>query len=176
MARCLVVVPTFNERENISRLVVEIQEQGAHFDILIVDDNSPDGTGELADELAAISDGRIQVLHRTGKLGLGTAYLAGFKYGLTKGYDFLFEMDADFSHQPKYLPELLAAAQTSGVAIGSRLVKGGGVTGWAWYRKLISRGGSLYSRTVLGLKVHDCTGGFKCFSRAAPPLIVSNSN
>jgi len=171
MVKCLVVIPTFNERDNIARLVEEIQQQGSHFDILIVDDNSPDGTGELADQLAAASAGRIQVLHRTGKLGLGTAYLDGFKYGLKKGYDYIFEMDADFSHQPKYLPELLAAAQTSGVAIGSRLVPGGGVTGWAWYRKLISRGGSLYSRTVLGLKVHDCTGGFKCFSRAALQIL-----
>src|SRR4051812_47308240 len=122
MARCLVVVPTYNERDNIARLVEEIQQQGSHFDILIVDDNSPDGTGELADELAASSEGRVQVLHRQGKLGLGTAYLEGFDYGLKKGYDYLFEMDADFSHQPKYLPELLAAARTSGVAIGSRLV------------------------------------------------------
>src|SRR5689334_5299422 len=115
MVKCLVVIPTFNERDNIARLVEEIQQQGSHFDILIVDDNSPDGTGDLADQLASGSQGRLQVLHRTGKLGLGTAYLDGFKYGLQKGYDYIFEMDADFSHQPKYLPELLAAAQTSGV-------------------------------------------------------------
>lgn len=166
MDRCLVIVPTYNERENIARLVEEIQRQGKEFEVLIVDDHSPDGTGELADELAARYPGRVHALHRTGKLGLGTAYLEGFRYGLERGYDYLFEMDADFSHKPEYLPALLKAAQENGVAIGSRLVAGGGVENWPWYRKLISRGGSLYSRLVLGLKIHDCTGGFKCFSRA----------
>lgn len=166
MTRCLVIIPTYNERENIARLISEIQKQGPEFDVLIVDDNSPDGTGQLADWLATTNPGRVQVLHRAGKLGLGTAYLEGFRYGLERGYDYLFEMDADFSHKPEYLPALLRAAQQTGVAVGSRLVAGGGVENWPWYRKLISRGGSLYSRLVLGLKVHDCTGGFKCFSRA----------
>lgn len=171
MTRCLVVVPTYNEKENIGRLVAEIQQQGPEFDILIVDDNSPDGTGALAEELAQASNGRVQVLHRAGKLGLASAYMDGFKYGLEHHYEYLFEMDADFSHQPRYLPELLAAARVTGIAIGSRLVAGGGVEGWPWYRKLISRGGSLYARSLLGLKVQDCTGGFKCFSRAALQIL-----
>jgi dolichol-phosphate mannosyltransferase len=167
MAKHLVVIPTYNERENIVRLTPEVLAQGPEFHILIVDDNSPDGTGRVADELAAHSQGRVHVLHRSGKLGLGTAYLEGFRFGLEHGYDFIFEMDADFSHQPRYLPDLLAAARRTGVAVGSRLAGGGGVENWPWYRKLISRGGSSYSRAVLGLKVQDCTSGFKCFSRAA---------
>lgn len=164
--RCLVIVPTYNECENLEQLVKEIQAQGSEYDVLVVDDNSPDGTGLLADQLTASSAGRVQVLHRAGKLGLGTAYLEGFQYGLQREYDYMFEMDADFSHRPGYLPALLQAARRSGVAVGSRNIKGGGVENWPWYRKLISRGGSLYSHTILGLKVKDCTGGFKCFSRA----------
>ncbi|HEX2914313.1 MAG TPA: polyprenol monophosphomannose synthase [Chloroflexia bacterium] len=167
MDKCLVVIPTYNEKENIVALIEAIQKQGQEFDVLVVDDNSPDGTGQIVDELVEKSRGDIHVLHRSGKLGLGTAYMDGFRYGLERGYDYLFEMDADFSHKPEYLPQLLAAAKQSGVAAGSRLIAGGGVENWPWYRKLISRGGSLYSRAVLGLKVHDCTGGFKCFSRAA---------
>jgi dolichol-phosphate mannosyltransferase len=163
---CLVIVPTYNEKENITRLVKEILAQGLEYNVLIVDDNSPDGTGKLADRLAQNSAGRIRVLHRAGKLGLGTAYLEGFRYGLENGYQYLFQMDADFSHQPQYLPVLLAAARRNGLAVGSRNVAGGGVENWPWYRKLISRGGSFYSRAVLGLKVKDCTGGFKCFSRS----------
>ena len=166
MKKCMIVVPTYNERENIARLVSEIGQQGAEFNVLIVDDNSPDGTGDLADQLAATSNGRVQVLHRVGKLGLASAYLDGFRYSLERGYDYIFEMDADFSHQPKYLPALLRAAEQTGVAIGSRLAPGGQVENWPWHRKLISRGGSFYARTVLGLKVKDCTGGYKCFARA----------
>lgn len=162
----LVIIPTYNERENIALLVSEILAQGPEYEVLIVDDNSPDGTGQLADQLTEIWEGRVQVLHRAGKLGLGSAYLEGFRYGLAQGYDYLFEMDADFSHQPKYLPALLEAAKQTGVAAGSRLVNGGGVQNWPWYRKLISRGGSFYSRKVLGLNIQDCTGGFKCFGRA----------
>ena len=164
---CLVIVPTYNEKENLARLVKEILAQGPEYNVLIVDDNSPDGTGKLAERLAQSSAGRVQVLHRAEKLGLGTAYLEGFRYGLENGYQYLFQMDADFSHKPQYLPFLLAAARRSGVAVGSRNVAGGGVENWPWYRKLISRGGSFYSRAVLGLKVKDCTGGFKCFSRSA---------
>lgn len=162
----LVIVPTYNERENIARLVSEVLAQGPAYEVLIVDDNSPDGTGEIAEELAQRSQGRVQVLHRAGKLGLGSAYLEGFRYGLSKGYDYLFQMDADFSHQPCYLNQLLAAAQSTGIAIGSRLASGGGVENWPWYRKLISQGGSFYARTLLGLKTRDCTGGFKCFARS----------
>ncbi len=166
MLRCMVVVPTYNERENIVRIIPAILEQGQEFNILVVDDNSPDGTGAVVDEIASNSNGRVQVLHRSGKLGLGTAYMQGFRYALQQGYDYIFEMDADFSHKPEYLPELLKAARKTGVAAGSRNIAGGGVENWPLYRKLISRGGSFYSRAVLGLKIKDCTGGFKCFSRA----------
>jgi dolichol-phosphate mannosyltransferase len=162
----LVIVPTYNEYENIAPLVSEILLQGPEYEVLIVDDNSPDGTGELADQLAGYWEGRVHVLHRAGKLGLASAYLEGFAYGLGRGYDYLFEMDADFSHQPRYLSELQAAAKRTGIAIGSRLAEGGGVENWPWYRKLISQGGSMYARKVLGLKVQDCTGGYKCFARA----------
>ena len=164
--KILVVIPTYNERENIEKLVPQVLEQGAAYEVLIVDDCSPDGTGEVADLIATHSNGRVSVLHRSGKLGLGSAYLAGFQFGLERGYDYIFEMDADFSHRPAYLPALLQAAQKTGVAVGSRLVVGGNVEDWPAYRKLISRGGSAYSRAVLGLKVKDCTSGFKCFSRA----------
>ncbi len=165
MNKCLVVIPTYNERENLPRLVPQVLAQSPQFEVLIVDDNSPDGTGEVADSLVRMYDGRVNVLHRAGKNGLGTAYLAGFRWGLERGYDYLFEMDADFSHKPEYLSPLLVAAQRTGLSVGSRLVAGGGVEGWPWYRKLISRGGSLYSRSVLGLRTHDCTSGFKCFAR-----------
>jgi dolichol-phosphate mannosyltransferase len=171
MTKCLVVIPTYNERENIGRLIPEILQQGPEFEVLVVDDNSPDGTAEVVAQQVAEQDGRVRLLRRPGKLGLGTAYIEGFRYGLAEGYDFLFEMDADFSHQPKYLPALLKAAQRTGVAVGSRNVTGGGVENWAWYRKLISRGGSLYAQLLLGLKVKDCTGGFKCFSRAVLQMI-----
>jgi dolichol-phosphate mannosyltransferase len=162
--KCLVVLPTYNERENLPQIAPRILEQGPHFDLLVVDDNSPDGTGQLADEMAA-NDPRIAVLHRAEKRGLGTAYLAGFKYALERGYDFIFEMDADFSHDPADLPRLLAAAQDADWVIGSRWVSGGGTRNWSWLRKLISRGGSLYARGVLGIPIADLTSGFKCFRR-----------
>src|SRR5689334_911432 len=117
---CLVIIPTYNERENLARLVQEIQKQGPEYDVLIVDDNSPDGTGELANQLSTKYPEQVFVLHRAGKLGLGTAYMEGFHFALAHNYDFIFEMDADFSHQPQYLPKLLQAAQLNGVAIGSR--------------------------------------------------------
>ncbi len=160
---CLVVVPTYNEALNIERLVSEILGQGPQFDVLVVDDNSPDGTGDLVAAMAALTP-RVQLIRRAGKLGLGSAYLAGFREGLRQGYRFLCEMDADFSHQPRYLPVLLAVAERAAdVALGSRNVPGGRVENWSWVRKLISRGGSLYARTILGMPVRDCTGGFKCF-------------
>ena len=162
--RCLVILPTYNERENLPAIVPAVLEQGAHFDVLVVDDNSPDGTGQLADELAAASS-RVTVLHRPGKAGLGKAYVAGFKWAIERGYDFVYEMDADFSHAPTDLNRLLAAAEQADLAIGSRWVPGGGTENWSWLRTLISRGGSIFSRTVLGLKVHDLTSGFKCFRR-----------
>jgi dolichol-phosphate mannosyltransferase len=160
---CLVVVPTYNEALNIERLIAEIMDQGPQFDVLVVDDNSPDGTGDLVAALAVLTP-RVQLLRRAGKLGLGTAYVAGFHEGLRQGYSFLCEMDADFSHRPHYLPVLLAVAERAAdVALGSRNVTGGRVENWSLARKLISKGGSLYARTILGMPVRDCTGGFKCF-------------
>jgi dolichol-phosphate mannosyltransferase len=160
---CLVVVPTYNEALNIERLIAAILAQGPQFDVLVVDDGSPDGTGDMVAALAAQTL-RVRLLRRAGKLGLGTAYIAGFQEGLIQGYSYVCEMDADFSHQPHYLPVLLAVAERAAdVALGSRNVPGGRVERWSWSRRLISRGGSLYARTLLGMPVRDCTGGFKCF-------------
>lgn len=163
--RTLVVVPTYNERENLPLLVKELLSLPRPVDLLIVDDASPDGTGEIADRLA--EDPRVHVLHRTGKLGLGSAYVAGFRYALEHGYDCAVQMDADFSHRPVDLPKLLAAAETADVVVGSRNIAGGRTEGWPLSRQLLSRGGSLYARTLLRLPVHDCTGGFKCLRRSA---------
>ena len=146
-------------------MVTAILAQGA-FSVLVVDDNSPDGTGQIADELKRQSGGRVDVLHRPGKLGLGTAYLAGFKYALAHGYDYIFEMDADFSHDPAVLPQFLEAIQEVDLVLGSRYVPGGGTVNWSLLRRFISRGGSLYARLLLGLPFQDLTGGFKCFRRA----------
>jgi dolichol-phosphate mannosyltransferase len=160
---CLVVVPTYNEALNIERLIAAVLDQGPQFDVLVVDDGSPDGTGDLVAALAALTP-RVQLIRRAGKLGLGTAYVAGFHEGLRQGYRYLCEMDADFSHQPRYLPVLLAVAERAAdVALGSRNVPGGRVENWSLKRKLISKGGSLYARTILGMPIRDCTGGFKCF-------------
>jgi dolichol-phosphate mannosyltransferase len=158
----LVIVPTYNESENLPNLLPAVLSQGDQFDVLVVDDNSPDGTGELANRLSA-EDSRVRVIHRSGKLGLGTAYVAGFKYALEHGYDAVFEMDADFSHNPDDLPRLLAAVGDCDVAIGSRWVPGGGTQNWSLLRTLISRGGSLYAKLVLGVPMNDLTSGFKCF-------------
>jgi len=163
--RILIIIPTYNERENLPKLAAAIYAQGP-FHLLIVDDNSPDGTGDLAEELATRYAGRFFVLHRTGKLGLGTAYREGFRWGLARGYDLLFEMDADFSHDPRHLPQFLTAIhEGADLVLGSRYVRGGGTRNWSPLRKLISRGGSLYARLILGLPFHDLTGGFKCFRR-----------
>jgi dolichol-phosphate mannosyltransferase len=164
---CLVIIPTYNEAANIEPLMAAILAQGPQFDVLVVDDNSPDGTGERVAALAARCP-RVQLLARPGKLGLGTAYIAGFTRGLEQHYQYLCEMDADFSHQPHYLPALLRAAEREAdVVLGSRNVPGGRVEQWSALRKLISRGGSLYARLILGLPVRDCTGGFKCFRASA---------
>lgn len=165
----LVILPTYNELENLAPLVEQILDQGDAFDVLVIDDGSPDGTGLLAEHLKSVYEGRVEVIHRQGKLGLATAYLTGFHYGMVKGYDFLFEMDADFSHQPKYLPELIQAATDAGadVVLGSRYAAGGGVVNWPWHRRLISRLGSRYARMVLNLPFRDLTGGFKLFRREA---------
>jgi dolichol-phosphate mannosyltransferase len=160
---CLVVVPTYNEAANIRPLIEQILAQGPQFDVLVVDDGSPDGTGEIVAAMAERTP-RVQLHRRPGKLGLGTAYIAGFRHGLRQGYRYICEMDADFSHQPHYLPMLLGRAEREAeVAIGSRNVPGGRVENWPLLRRLISKGGSLYARTLLGLPVRDCTGGFKCF-------------
>jgi dolichol-phosphate mannosyltransferase len=163
---CLVIIPTYNEALNIERLIADILSQGPQFDVLVVDDNSPDGTGDLVATIATWTN-RVRLLRRAGKLGLGSAYLAGFSEGLRRGYSYLCEMDADFSHQPHYLPTLLAIAEREAdVALGSRNVSGGRVENWSLLRQAISQGGSLYARAILGMPVRDCTGGFKCFRAA----------
>ncbi|MBK9519436.1 MAG: polyprenol monophosphomannose synthase [Anaeromyxobacter sp.] len=162
--KALVCLPTYDERENLGPMVEAVLAVAPQVDILVIDDNSPDGTGRLADELAARQP-RVKVLHRAGKEGLGKAYLAGFAWALARDYGLVLEMDCDFSHDPRHLPELLAAAETADLVLGSRYVRGGGTVNWGLGRKLISLGGSLYARTILGLSIRDLTGGFKCFRR-----------
>jgi dolichol-phosphate mannosyltransferase len=172
MARTLVVTPTYNEKDNLARFVDAVRGALPEADLLVVDDDSPDGTGELADELAA-EDPKVQVMHRPGKLGLGTAYLQAFARGLADGYDRFFEMDADLSHDVRYLPDFVRALDDGyDVVIGSRNIPGGGVEGWGVGRHIISKGGSLYSRTILGLPVNDLTSGYKAFSRRALEAIA----
>jgi dolichol-phosphate mannosyltransferase len=166
VVRALVILPTYNEHENLPRLVPAILAVDPGLDVLVVDDNSPDGTGEQAEEIAS-GEARVRVLHRPGKLGLGSAYVEGFRYALRHGYDLVIEMDADFSHRPEDLPSLLLAAESADVVVGSRRVPGGRTVGWSWVRTLISDGGSRYARILLGLPIRDCTGGFKCFRRSA---------
>lgn len=162
----LIVIPTYNERKNIGELLSLVFQQEADFHVLIVDDNSPDGTGELVRELLQTNyAGRLFLLARPGKMGLGSAYIAGFKWALAREYQYILEMDADFSHNPKYLQHLLTAAGHADLVLGSRYVPGGGITNWSLLRRLISLGGSLYSRTILGLPFKDLTGGYKCFRR-----------
>src|SRR5947209_18179570 len=160
----VVIIPTYNEAGNLKLLVPIILRQGP-FDILIIDDNSPDGTGEVAEELAKRFPGRVSVLHRPGKLGLGTAYLVGFDYVLAQGYRQVFTMDADFSHDPSRLPALRKALDEADVVLGSRYVPGGGTLHWPLQRRLLSRAGSAYARLILGLPIRDLTGGFKGFRR-----------
>lgn len=162
--RPLVVIPTYNERENLENIVQAIREHLPQTGVLIIDDASPDGTGQLADALAARL-GRIEVLHRPGKLGLGTAYVEGFRYALRHDFTCVFEMDADFSHDPRYLPDLLAATADYDLVIGSRYVAGGATPDWKPLRKLISGSGNVFARTVLSLPVKDCTAGYKCYRR-----------
>jgi glycosyltransferase involved in cell wall biosynthesis len=162
--RVLVVVPTYNERENLERAVCGIREHGYH--VLVVDDSSPDGTGDLARQLAQ-RDPEVHIRQRPGKLGLGSAYVDGFRYGLERGYDLFVEMDADGSHLPEYLPRIVeAAAANGGLALGSRYVAGGALVGWPWHRRLLSWGANFYCRLVLGLSVRDCTAGYRCYTRA----------
>jgi len=163
MNPALVCIPTYNERENVESIVRAVLAADPRVDVLVVDDASPDGTGALADALAKESP-RVHVLHRAGKAGLGKAYLAAFDWALQRNYSFVLEMDADFSHDPAYLPTLLDRASTDAdLVLGSRWVKGGGTRNWGIGRQLISRGGSFYARTILGLGIRDLTGGYKCF-------------
>jgi len=159
-----IIIPTYNERQNIERLTKLIIELGKDFHIIIVDDNSPDGTGEIADKLALEFE-QIKVIHRARKLGLGTAYAEGFKRALKDDADYIFEMDADFSHDPKYLPTFMEAVKDNDLVLGSRYVRGGGVVNWPFRRLLLSKMASFYVRAITGLPVADPTGGFKCFRR-----------
>jgi dolichol-phosphate mannosyltransferase len=172
LLRTLVIIPTYDERENVGSIVGRVRASVPDADVLIVDDNSPDGTGELADALAA-TDASVHVLHRTGKDGLGAAYRAGMQWALDAGYEVVVEMDADGSHQPEQLPRLLEAVRSpelptgADVVLGSRWVDGGGVVNWPARRRLISRGGSTYSRLALGLPIRDVTGGYRAFTADA---------
>ena len=167
MPRLLVVVPTYNERDNLAALVEAVHRSAPEADLLVVDDASPDGTGALGDEIGA-RDPRVKVLHRTGKLGLGTAYVEGFRRALSEGYDVVCEMDADHSHDPGYLPRFMAAIEAGAdVVVGSRNVPGGGVEGWGLGRHVLSKGGSLYARSILGVGIHDLTTGYKAYTRRA---------
>jgi dolichol-phosphate mannosyltransferase len=161
----LVIVPTFNEVNNLRSIVPQILEQDPRIEILVVDDNSPDGTGALADEIAR-AEPRVHVLHRPSKQGLGTAYRTGFRWALEREYEYVLEMDADFSHDPKHLPQFLAAAETFDLVLGSRYL-GGRVTvvNWPMARLLLSYFANIYARVVTGVRLHDATGGFKCFRR-----------
>jgi dolichol-phosphate mannosyltransferase len=162
VGRVLVVIPTFNERENVEAIVGRVRAAVPEANVLVVDDNSPDGTGELADGLAA-ADAQVKVLHRTVKDGLGAAYIAGFRWGLTQGFDVLVEMDADGSHQPEELPLLLNALQDADLVIGARYVPGGQVVNWPKSREVLSRGGNTYVKLMLGVPLRDATGGYRAF-------------
>ncbi len=163
-----VCVPTYNERENVEALVTAVREAlddaGINGHVLVIDDGSPDGTGEIADAMAARDD-RVHVLHRTAKEGIGPAYRAGFRHAMAQGADLILEMDCDFSHNPRDVPRLISAAQRADVVLGSRYARGGGVAEWGIVRRAISRGGCLYAQAWIGTSVKDLTGGFKCFRR-----------
>lgn len=160
----VVVIPTYNERENLPLIVERLLALEADLDILVVDDNSPDGTGVLADALAE-RHSRVQVLHRTAREGLGPAYLAGFREALAKGYSVIIQMDADLSHDPQYLPAMLERLKECDLVLGSRYVPGGGVSGWGFFRRMLSRGGSWMARRMLHLPYRDLTGGYKAWRR-----------
>ena len=164
--RTLVVIPTYNERDNLAEITARVLRSTTGVDVLVVDDNSPDGTGALASALASGHD-RINVLHRAGKEGLGAAYRAGFDWGLERGYERLVEMDADGSHQPEQLARLLTALDDADVVLGSRWVRGGSVVNWPFRRMMLSQAGSLYARVALGLPIRDITGGFRAFTADA---------
>ncbi|MGC4117119.1 MAG: polyprenol monophosphomannose synthase [Myxococcales bacterium] len=165
MSDALVIIPTYNEAENVEPITRAVLAADPRLEVLIVDDNSPDGTGAKADAMAK-SEPRVHVLHRVAKEGLGKAYLAGFEWALARPYRYVFEMDADFSHDPRYLPRFLAEMDAGAdLTLGSRYIEGGGTVNWGISRQIISKGGSLYARTILGVPIRDLTGGFKCFRR-----------
>ena len=164
LERVLVIVPTYNEAKNLPQIVPEILRQDPRLEVLVVDDNSPDGTGDIADRLAQ-DKSRVHVLHRPAKEGLGRAYLAGFRWGLQQGYQAMFEMDADFSHDPAFLPHFLEAIKDADLILGSRYATGVNVINWPISRLLLSLGANLYARIATGLPLSDSTGGFKCFRR-----------
>ena len=166
VARVLVCIPTYNERDNLPVVVRRVRDAVPDADVLVLDDNSPDGTGEVADQLAAV-DPQVNVLHRAGKEGLGAAYLAGFAWGLDRDYDAIVEIDADGSHQPEQLPELLAALADADLVIGSRWIAGGSVRNWPLHRKALSVGGNLYTRVLLGMGVNDATAGYRAYRTSA---------
>jgi dolichol-phosphate mannosyltransferase len=165
LGRVLVVIPTYNERDNLEWIVGRVRAAVPSVDVLVVDDDSPDGTGEVADKLAAIDD-QVTVLHRSEKAGLGAAYLHGFRVALDRGYDVVGEMDADGSHQPEQLPSLLDALQNADLVIGSRWVPGGSVVNWPLPRKILSVGGNVYARLLLGIPLRDITAGYRLFRRS----------
>jgi len=166
LGRILVVIPTYNERESLPAIVTRVRDAVPDADVLIADDNSPDGTGQIADGIAA-GDTHVHVMHRTSKDGLGAAYLAGFAWALEREYGVVVEMDADGSHQPEQLPALLAALQGADLVLGSRWVPGGGVENWPKSREVLSRGGNLYTRVMLGIPLRDATGGYRAFRASA---------
>lgn len=164
--RVVVLIPTYNERENLPRIVARVRAAVPAADILVLEDNSPDGTGAVADELAAV-DPAVHVMHRPGKQGLGAAYKAGFAWAIERGYDAAIEMDADGSHQPEQLPSLLRAAEDADLVIGARWVKGGSVVNWPAHRKVLSVGANIYTKVMLGLPVNDATGGYRVYRTSA---------
>ena len=166
LGRIVVIIPTYNARENLQLIAARLRAAVPEADVLVADDNSPDGTGAIADTLAA-SDPQVQVLHRSGKEGLGAAYLAGFDWALAHGYDVVVEMDADGSHQPEQLPRLLDALRNADLVLGSRYVKGGSVVNWPKSREVLSRGGNVYTRIMLGVPLKDATGGYRAFRASA---------
>ena len=162
--KSIIIIPTYNEKENIEKLIEEIRKLNRDFHILIIDDNSPDGTGKIGDNLAG-KHSEVSVIHRPAKLGLGTACITGFKYALENNYDLVFTMDADFSHQPKYLIDLLEKAKEYDLIIGSRYIEDGGIENWPLHRLILSRGANFYVRMVTRLPIFDSTGGFNCYRR-----------
>lgn len=174
ISRALVVLPTYNERENLPLMVDALLKIEPPVDIVVVDDGSPDGTGAIAGKLAE-ENPRVNVIHRAGKMGLGTAYLAGFRFGLERGYELLISMDCDFSHNPNYLPAMMAKADKADLVIGSRYTEGGGTKGWPLKRRIISRTANLGMRFILGLRTRDSSAGFRCYHRSALEAIGLNN-